>query len=364
VRSGAEAVNLVARVLRQQGWDDASELTPGDFADLIVRHDGRVIAAAVKPVSYRGIGDVIAALSRTVLEARLAATRLASSPLAAVVVPRLGERMAQEVAAFMAAHAPDVAWLLADEDGGVCLSLDRHVDYLAPAPRLVDQDGVPAREVFSDLHQWLLKILLLQHAPERYWSGPRPVPGSIPLLAKAARVSVQKAYQFVAAFEQHGHLRRDRGRLCLVRREELFEAWFEHQRFHPPQRLAVRGLFGPCRDLPARLRSEEGVVGGFEACTRMDLLHTQAGLLELHAVVAPASLLAAYDLEPCPESVADLVLLRSRHRESVRRGCHDVAGVPVVDPLQAALDVAVHDARGREQAGYLRERILSWGGES
>jgi hypothetical protein len=268
--------------------------------------------------------------------------------------------MADEVARFMTANAPETDWLLADPDGGWCLSLGGHVQRRRRRAPGAGGGASPTVSVFSDLHQWLLKVLLLREAPEPLWAGPRPAVERVVELAAATSVSVPKAYQFARVFQDRGWLRRGEGGLRVVRSGELLDAWFAHQQLQPARRWFVRGRMGPLGGALDGLSGRVGPLGGFEACRRLELAITPGGLPELHVTGAVEAALAEHEWELCDERDAELVLLSGRAPESVRRGCLLAGGVLVVDPLQAALDVAGHAARGREQADYLRARVLAW----
>jgi hypothetical protein len=100
------------------------------------------------------------------------------------------------------------------------------------------------------------------------------------------------------------------------------------------------------------------VVGGFDACRRLGVLHAPVGGLELHALRPVEDVLAARRLERCASHEADLRLLRCMTPQSVLRGSVLRKGTRVVDALQAALDVAHRPERGREQSDYIIDRVL------
>lgn len=343
---------------------DSPSAVAGSGPCLEARADGRRFVIRIMQVGSRRIDEVLGALARAILEARHAAEQAGGEPVAAVWVPKVGARMADQAQAFLARYAPEAGWLLADAAGGLRLSvpalgldLRRKPRAGATEPRRTDSG------LFSDLSQWLLKIILLRDAPEAWWAGPRPSLESTSELAGAAQVSLAKAYRFVATMSAAGYLRQDDG-LQLARLDDLFESWFVHHRLHPPHGLPVRCLYGPPGGVEGlargKLSPDHYAVAGLHACRCLGLLHAPLGRLEVHALGDLEALLRDGDLEPCDARDADFVLLRGRAPESVRRGRLSVGGLSVVDPLQAALDAVVHEARGREQADYLRERIMAW----
>ena len=74
--------------------------------------------------------------------------------------------------------------------------------------------------LFSDLNQWILKILFSEESPESMLSAPRGRPEKASQLAAAARVSVMSAFRFVRQLSEDGFLE-DKGLLRLVRIEDL-----------------------------------------------------------------------------------------------------------------------------------------------
>jgi len=82
------------------------------------------------------------------------------------------------------------------------------------------QNGSPAGNLFSDLNQWMLKVLLSEDIPESLLSAPRAHYENASQLAHAAGVSVMSAFRFVRQLSQDGFLERAadcdwyRSRIC------------------------------------------------------------------------------------------------------------------------------------------------------
>jgi hypothetical protein len=68
----------------------------------------------------------------------------------------------------------------------------------------------------------------------------------------------------------------------------------------------------------------------------------------------------AWELADCDSRDAHLVLVRPRFPESVFRGTVQRKDLPVVDVLQAALDVRSQKPRGGEQADFIIDHVLKW----
>lgn len=103
-------------------------------------------------------------------------------------------------------------------------------------------------------------------------------------------------------------------------------------------------------------------LGGFDACRAHGVLHTKSIGAEVHVRGSLQAACAAFDLEPCDDKGAHLTLLPTRRGESIFRGAvMRQSALPVVDILQAALDVAPHPARGFEQAEHIINDVLGLG---
>jgi hypothetical protein len=63
---------------------------------------------------------------------------------------------------------------------------------------------VPSPQLFSDLNQWMLKVLLAPRIPELYLSAPRGRYRGASQLAEAAAISVMSAFRFIEQFSKAG----------------------------------------------------------------------------------------------------------------------------------------------------------------
>ena len=145
---------------------------------------------------------------------------------------------------FAAEHASDVAIGIMDREGrrlfvgpGLDLLNAESDQELAPAVAAPE----PSIELFSDLNQWMLKILLAAHIErvDRMPAGLRREYRNASELARAADVSVMSAFRFVRQLERQGFLHEVRDHLRLVRLDSLLERW---------QAASLRSV----RELPAR----------------------------------------------------------------------------------------------------------------
>jgi hypothetical protein len=225
-KRGALAKSLLSALFKGAGWAVKAEpdAVPGR-PDLIVRRRGSVYAVRVK-VAVEGRGDrLVPLLAQAILESARGPRR-GAAPLAVVAAPRVPSRTAEQVMKFAGEYAPGCAVGVIDLDG-FAVFRGPHLDELnaqaAPVPPAI---APPVRgQLFSDLNQWMLKVLLAPELPQTLLLAPRAQYANASKLAQAAGASVMSAFRLVQQLRQEGYLDEAPGRLRLVRRGELFTRW-------------------------------------------------------------------------------------------------------------------------------------------
>jgi hypothetical protein len=283
--------------------------------------------------------------------------------LAVVSAPRIPPRAAAQVLEFAAKYAPDVAVGLFDFEG---LRVFR-------GPELEDLNAEPgqrragvrsgslreARHLFSDLNQWMLKVLLAPELPEHLLSAPRGLYRNASELAQAAQVSVMSAFRFVQQLQDEGYLHESSSALALVRRPELFERW-QAANDRPYREAQMRFLLpgNSQAELKKLLRSGRACLALFAAADALHLGFVQGVPPYMYVErLQPSGLASWKNLRPCEAGEApDVVFRQPLVPQSVFRGMVREAGA--CDVVQVWLDVAWHPARGREQADLIRQRVL------
>jgi hypothetical protein len=352
------------RIFQSAGWKVKSQPRGGAFeADLLIRR-GKVSYAVELKAGSEGRSDrLIPLFAQAALEVQCGPGK--NAPLAVVSAPRIPMKAAAQVLEFAAKYAPDVAAGVFDFQGlrmfqGPDLEdLNREP---MPQPSAARSGSArESRQLFSDLNQWMLKVLLAPELPERLLSAPRDRYRNASQLAGAARVSVMSAFRFVQQLREEGYLHESSSSLELVRRPDLFLRW-QASSDRPVREVPMR--FRLPGDPQAQLRK---VLGGGRACLA---LFAAADALQLGFVkgvppyvyverVQPSSLSAFKNLRPCEAGEApDLVLRQAPSPQSVMRGMVKAEGGAASDVLQVWVDVASHPARGREQADLIRQRVL------
>jgi hypothetical protein len=322
-----------------------------------------VYAVGLKVASEGRSDRLVPLLAQAVLETRREAGAKAR-PLAVVAAPRIPQRAARQVLRFAAEFAADAAVGVIDFEGfrafrGPKLeALNADAAVRRTAPRSAATSG----QLFSDLNQWMLKVLLAPELPERLLSAPRGRYRNASELARAASVSAMSAFRFVRQLQHEAYLDESASHLSLVRREDLFDRWqglSTRSAREAPMRFVLPGN--------AQTQLRKALNGGGTACLA---LFAAADALRLGFVsgVSPyvyvdrlrPSLLADWKgLRACaPAEAPDVIVREAPAPQSVFRGAVNADGVAACDVLQVWVDVAAHPSRGREQADLIRRRVL------
>lgn len=300
--------------------------------------------------------------------------------LVSIEVPRATAKMADHVASFTSRYMPNLDWLLIGDDGAIRGSIaGQRVDdpaateplQRAPVPRSGETRGI-----FTANNQYLAKCLLLQDHGPRIWRGPSTEPPYRTSLefSRAVDVPQSAAYRFINTFRAEGYVSKQHGRLRVVRPEALLRDWLAEASRARPDRYHLRSIYGD--DFDAERLSEMAraagyyiVVAGYESCRLNGWLHTISPGLEVHlgAEHDVARFADRLDLEFCPHAQASLTVLPANAPNSEARSIWNCSLWPsghggpwLADALQAALDCAVHKARGTEQAEHIIRNVLGF----
>lgn len=328
-------------------------------ADLVAERGGQRYVVELK-TAPEGRADRIVPLWA---QACLQAVRSAGGdrPLAVVAAPRIPFSAAESLLEFAAKYAPDVGVGILDFCGLRRFRGEGLEELDADPPSeaaLIATTARPAA-VFSDLNQWLLKVLLAPELPEKLLSAPRERYRNPSELARAAGVSTMSAYRFAHAMENEGFLDTSGRTLRLVQRKRLFSGW--RAVAHRPKELPMRLLVGTgAEQAAARLAaSADACLGLFAAADALNLGFVSGVPPYVYVRDLEAVATASGNLVPAePYEAPDLFLREARAAESVFRGVVEREGVHVSDVLQVWVDVAAHPSRGKEQADLIRQNVL------
>ncbi len=309
------------------------------------------------------------AWSRACLQAQHAAVE-GDQPLALLVAPKISSLAVERLAAFAARYAPSVAVGVLDEHGlqefrGPGLQGLSRKPLVSPRPR--SGKAMVPMNLFSDLNQWLLKVLLAPELPAHLLSGPRATYRNAYDLAVAAGCSAMSAHRFIEELRREGFLDDHARPLRLVRRAELFRRWKQVPSHSLPD-VAYRMI------VPTHVQSQiERIFPAGRACLGLFAAADELGV-GLVSGVAPYVLVerASYlpDGADAVDGARNLVIaergdpvdliaripkaVRSAFRGSVRPS-HSASA----DIIQVWLDVSEHPSRGTEQAELIWNQYLA-----
>ncbi len=384
VDSEAHLGRIVASLFREEGWKVVEEPREKNVApDFLVSGHGKKFVVELKRASEGRKDRVIPLLSQAALEAVHYSRVMPGHPvpLAIVGANRIPNSIAEEAKQFMRERAPEVAVGVVDLEG-LRLFAGHGLEWLSSSRRPQSELRAPnvrarAPQLFSDLNQWMLKVLLAPRIPEVYLSAPRGRYQGASQLAEAAGVSVMSAFRFVEEFSKEGFLEPGGGGLRLVRLRELLNRWVaasQRRILEIPMRWVLdrgkRALWNAVRSYQS-----EGAIasadqfssprprlclGLFEAAEALGIGFVHGVKPHLYLERLNAAVLKELGLSGnAEEEEADLYVRIPGNRESAFRGVVRKDGVPVSDILQVWLDVSQHPSRGKEQADLIWRRILS-----
>jgi hypothetical protein len=385
----AEFARLVADLLREEGWKIFEQAGGSDLrADLLAERSGKKYLFEIKRASEGRRDRVVPLLSQAALEAAYNSGRLVgkSFPVAVVVANYIPEPVAEQAKESLRKLAPDVAVGLMDSEGFRSFS-GWHLEFLNSERRAGSSVAsrklrAHAPQLFSDLNQWMLKVLLAPAIPESYLSAPRGRYEGASQLAAAAGVSVMSAFRFVEQFSKEGFLELSSGRLRIVRARELVNRWLgtgQKRVLEVPMRSILRrgksALESALRSYlsastassqhrrsrgPLQSRYPRVCLGLFAAAEKIGVGFVHG--VEPHVYVERMNqeLLDFLGLSrKGSDSQADVYVRVPGNRESVFRAVVVKDGVPSSDIVQVWLDASAHPSRGKEQADLIYRRILA-----
>ena len=378
-RNEREFQSLIAELFRQHGWRVKEEYSVVDKGiDLVVSRGSNRYVIELKAASEGRPDRLVPLLSQAILQARAYAQGFAlpARPLAIIAAPAISPSAAESLVSFLAEFAPDVAVGILDREGFrhfVGPALDQ---FNAASPRAAHRRKLPPRDsayLFSDLSQWMLKVLLAPMIPEGLLSAPRAEYRNASELAAAAEVSVMSAFRFVRQLRQEEFLDQNEEPLRLVRREELLRRWqAAHLRGAPA--LPLRWII-PAKSehqMSAALHSysvqpnvkreppPRACLGLFAAAESLGFGFVHGVPPHFYLESLDRDVLKRMGLSPeGAEQKPDVYVRVPAFRESVFRAAVVRDGAPVADILQVWLDVGSHPARGQEQAEEIRHRVLA-----
>ncbi len=371
---GRDAEQHVKAWLEGKGWVVAE---PSDGrqakADLVVRRDQEVYVLEIKSLPEGRPDRVIPMLAQAVLQAQTHAARLPDAkPLAVVYVEHASPSLLKQVAAFVEEHVHGAGAGIVSADGtslwrqaasgpvaiqdALPSSRHRHRLHKAPSAEVVN--------LFSDLNQWMLKILLAPDIPEGLLNAPRSRYRTGAEFAAAAQVSTMSASRLLKQLQSERFLDESASHIALVRREELFLRW------------RAAGL-RTCPEMPMRLplkantqqqifkfldkQDGQACMGLFAAADRLGIGHVSGVPPYVCMPRLPREGIASPGMESMvafPDGIPDFIIRQTSSPRSTIRGAVRRDGTWCTDVIQTWLDVSNHPSRGEEQADHIYRKVL------
>jgi hypothetical protein len=385
-----EFASLLAGIFRRARWR-VHEHSPADGgADLIAESGDKKFIVELKRSAEGRRDRLVPLLSQAILEAKAAARHFSKSaiPVAVVASRRVPESVAQQVKQFAQSHAPEVGIGVIDSEG-FRLFEGFGLERFNSERRVHSQIGLNVQSkspayLFSDLNQWMLKILLGARIPDSLLAVPHGQYRSGRQLAQAAGVSVMSASRLIRQLSSEGFLDERKDSFGLVRIDELVRRWhganFGSAREIPARWIIPAGkdqLLSAVRSYSSEMEAESSrprkpqpgrlvellpriCVGLFKAAELLGFKFVHGVALHLYLERLDADALRQLGLSLANADARPDVYIRiPDNKESVFRPVVRHEGVPVADILQVWMDVADHPARGKEQASLIWKRVLA-----
>lgn len=360
------AEQYVANFFQSNGWSVEMPHEDSLSADLLIRHGKHRFIVEIKALSEGRPDRVLPVLSMAILQAKAAAELSGNAlPLAIIFVPEASLSLAKHVEVFAQKFAKDVSVGIISGRGEQYFNDEvfQQLNRLPEEPsRLSVRRPSQAINLFSDLNQWMLKLLLAWELPNGLLNAPKRQFKNGSDLAEAAQVSAMSASRFLQQLRSEGYLSDSSPHLKLVRREELFRRWGAAAmracpempcRFllRAPAAQQIRGLLSH--------HSKNACLGLFSAADELGIGHVSGVPPYIYVPKLPK--VGASDwpgLMAYPSDRPDLILRQASFPQSTFRGAVNHDGILVTDILQVWLDVMNHPTRGSEQAGLIYKKYL------
>ncbi len=351
-------------------------------SDLVLK-DGNARAI---PMSIRRL----AAPSRYLIESAIlhaaAEQHLDGLSLVILSVPKLVPKMLDRVDALLGGSRVNAA-VISDVGGAWirCPDLGISLDEKGDPRQVMAPDEKEHRLEFPDSTAWMIKVLLLSRLQNHplWWGGYRGQIRTGAELAELAGVSPSMVSHLFDLLRSRSWLRADRGdEIVITRPRALLEAWLSQAQQRLSRSIPVRPLYGAAPNqagdildwLAGRRQQGQGphawAVNGWRAChlhgvgfvTDIDQRRISITCLGDHQ-----GLMKSWELMRCDDRDAMFVLQSTRSPRSITGGIVPglmdgatavASSLPVVDVIQAALDVASDPARGFEQAEHICKAVV------
>ena len=365
------AVNLVAQVFESSGRKvEIPQRLDESMPDLLVYQDGRQFAVEVKSLAEGRPDRAIPLLTQALFQANSYAAALGNAyPMAVVCVDDASLSIVKQIDSFFERYAPDMAvgivavtgWRYFRGGGLQDLNLEDK-----PTSRhwlLGTTASSSPVNLFSDLNQWLLKVLLAPDIAESLLQAPRLSYRSGAELAAAADVSNMSVSRFVQQLKLEEFIDESSHRLVLVRRAELLRRWQAAVARTPvevPMRFLIKA--SPQVQIHKMLQEHRGAscLGLFAAADALHIGHVSGVPPYILIDKLPQGIDKPWRgvTIAAPSERPDFILRQAHFPKSTFRGAVQRDGAYASDVIQTWLDVSNHPSRGSEQAELIYRKHM------
>jgi len=358
------------KAFRGDGWNAEAHVPIGSRrADLLVRKGRHRYVVELKSAAEGRRDRLVGLLSQAIIQASSLVSQASGvAPLAVVAAPRISDPVARALREFCQNHVPDVAVGFLDRDG-LRSFVGPGLEALNSPSSRVRRESISAPghsvNLFSDLNQWMLKVMLAPHIHRHDLLAermPRAGHRNASELARAADVSIMSAFRFVRQLEQENFLDQSGGLLRLVRLEALLERWqsaYVRQAKEWPARWILQG--GERGQLLRAMEAlgDRACLGLFAAARALNLGHVEGAPVHIYVEGFQSERLREAGLSESLKGQPVSVVIRvPSARESVFRGAVKPKDLRLSDVLQVWLDVSAYPARGKEQASVIFRHVI------
>jgi hypothetical protein len=361
--AGRLARSSVQSLFESNGWQVQDDEKSGWDGDVVLTSPHGQTYHAVLKASTEGRSDrVIPLFSQALLESRAHADsrRDKSRPAVLIWVGTASQVLVKKLVDFHHRYGEGEPIAILS-DGPLYADFPGLETDERPVSVRRSSYSAPPSLVFSDLAQWMLKLLLaadisrkdLINAPERTYLTATD-------LAREAGVSVMTATRLINALKQENFIETAPS-LRLVQRRKLANWWkaaYVKTSVGVPMKFLAPGVPEE-QQLRKMLRREDGTLGKFAAARALGVGHVHGATTTLWV----PNLAAAEDWRGLRRmhagERADLVLRQHPYPRSLLRGRVSHEGIWVSDIIQTWLDVSADPSRGAEQAAELEHGVLA-----
>lgn len=376
----------LAQAFRRAGWKVHQEQAIGErHADLLVQRGDLTYVVELKVAAEGRRDRLMPLLAQAILQAQVYARRSskAVAALAIVGARRVSESLVDEIQKFAREFAPGVAVGLIDLEGFQWFQGAGLEPLRAGRERVARRLHLSAPEapthLFTDLNQWMLKILLAPRIDPSLMAAPRGEYRNASELAAAAGVSLMSAFRFIRQLRMEDFLDESESPIKLVRLEVLLRRW-QAANLRPTREVGVRWVLrgDPAQQIQEALAMQAAGQDvrtskpgrnhprAMRVCLALFAAADALGFGFVHGVT-PHVYLESLDTGTLqrlglsvevPITSPDICIRVPAAPESVFRGAASRKGVPVCDVLQIWLDSSGYPARGQEQSDMIYRQAL------